>query len=173
MRPAFCRISSLSWVVIVDRAELTTPTGLLLETGGVKVMEGMGLEGPATRVVVMARVVLLVLLRGLTRCVGALVVVVMAVVMVIMAVVVVVTGGCCGGGAFCGGAAGGALPKEGVVAASGRWMGWSMAQVVKERSPEGRGEGRGKGFLGRLAKAWAKFSLMSGIKCTRSLSHLL
>ena len=157
----------------MDRAEFTTPTGLLLETGGVKVMEGMGLEGPAVTVVVMARVVpVVVLLRGLTRCVGALVVVLAAVVVVIMAVVAVVTAGC-GGGAFCGGAIGGALPKDGVVAASGRWMGWSMAQVVKERSPEGRGEGRGKGFLERFARAWAKFSLMSGIKCTRSLSHLL
>ena len=122
-------------------------------------MEDMGLEGQATTVVVMARVVLVVLLNGLTRCVGALVV-------VVMAVVVVVTAGC-------GGAYGGALAKDGVVAASAHWMGWSMAQVVKERSPEGRGEGRGKGFLERFARAWAKFSLMSGIKCTRSLSHSL
>ena len=154
----------------MDRAELTTPTGLLLETGGVKVMEGMGLEGPAITVVVMARVVpVVVLLRGLTRCVGALVVVMAAAVVVIMAVVTAD----CGGDAFCGGAIGGALPNDGVVAASGRWMGWSMAQVVKERSPEGRGEGKGKGFRGRFARAWAKFSFMSGVKCTRSLSHLL
>ena len=90
MRPTSCRISFLSWVVMVDMAELTM---LVLETGGVKVMKGMGLEGPATTVVVMARVVLVVFLRGLTRCVGALVVVVMAAVVVVMAVVVVDTAG--------------------------------------------------------------------------------
>ena len=179
MRPASVRIWFLSWVVMVERAELTTPTGRLLLAGGpVMAMEGITLL--LTVVVVVVAAVLLAV-EGLKGRTMPVVVVMVVVTVVVVVVAVVVAAELPAPVMLLGGGLEDELPapeltfwgRLGVVVEAGLNTGCSIDQVVKERSPDGRGSGRGKGVRGRFARAWAKFSFISGIKCTRSLSHLL
>ena len=135
-----------------------------LEGPAVGPVEAMGLEGPAETVVVMALAVLEAL-SGLTLCVGAPAVVVVTTA-VVVTVVVVVTVWLDAGGAWVAGLDGNGGPAGTVMAGwvVGRNTGWSMHQVVNDKSPDGRGSSRGKGFLGRLARALAKFSFISGLR---------
>ena len=84
----------------------------------------------------------------------------------VVVMVVVVTVLLAAGGAWVAGPVGKGGPAGTVMAGwvVGRNTGWSMHQVVNDRSPDGRGSGRGKGFLGRFARALAKFSFMSGLR---------
>ena len=91
-------------------------------------------------------------------------VVVTTAVMVMVVVVVMVwldAGGACVAGPVGNGGLAGTVMAGCVV---GLNTGWSMHQVVKDKSPDGRGSSRGKGFLGRLARALAKFSFISGLR---------
>ena len=156
MRPASVRIWFLSWVVMVERAELTTPTGRLLLAGGpVMAMEGITLL--LTVVVVVVAAVLLAVegLKGRTTPVVVVMVVVTVVVAVVVAAELPAPVMLLGGGledelpapelTFWG--------RLGVVVEAGLNTGCSIDQVVKERSPDGRGSGRGKGVRGRFARA--------------------
>ena len=156
MRPASVRIASLSWVVMVERAEFTTPTGRLLFAGGpVMAMEGITLFLTVVVVVVAVEVVLLavVCLKGRTMPVVVMVVVVVAVVEVAAELPAAEM--------LLGGRLEEELPapkltlggRVGVMVEAGLNTGCSIDQVVNDRSPEGRGSGRGKGVRGRFARA--------------------
>ena len=100
---------------------------------------------------------------------GAVVAVVVVVVVVVVLAVVVVAAV---ETVFLGGVADRVM-TGGEVTAAGRKTGWSRDQVVNDRSPLGRGGGRGEGLGGRAARARAKLSLIGPIRCTPSLVHLL
>ena len=148
---------------MVERAELTTPTGRLLLAGGpVMAMEGITLL--LTVVVVVVAAVLLAVegLKGKTMPVVVVMVVVMVVVTVVVVVVaVVVAAELPAPVMLLGGGLEDELPapeltfwgRLGVVVEAGLNTGCSIDQVVKERSPDGRGSGRGKGVRGRFARA--------------------
>lgn len=170
-RPALARMAFLSASVMVEMWGGTDPVGLVAccwagDCAGVAgVMEKDGrtmpvcLDDPAVVVVVVALDVVVM---------GAVVAVVVVVVVVVLAVVVVAAVET----VFLGGVAGRVM-TGGEVTAAGRKTGWSRDQVVNDRSPLGRGGGRGEGLGGRAARARAKLSLIGPIRCTPSLVHLL
>ena len=168
-RPALARMAFLSASVMVEMWGGTDPVGLVACccAGGCAGVAGvMAKEGRTMPVCLDDAAVVVVVVALDVVVMGAVVVVV--VVVVVLAVVVVVAVET----VFLGGVAGRVM-TGGEVTAAGRKTGWSRDQVVNDRSPLGRGGGRGEGLGGRAARARAKLSFIGPIRCTPSLVHLL